>query len=63
MKIRKSNNFKLFVSTKLIKIKNLLINPLKGGIPANDKKLIDNIINNKGFINFKQVKFLNSNKE
>ena len=36
--------------------------PLKGGIPANDKKLIDNIINNKGFINFKQVKFLNSNK-
>ena len=53
-----------FNSTIVLRGNNLIVDGLKKEI--NDiELLIENItytINNKGFINFKQVKFLNSNK-
>jgi len=46
-----------------MKIKNLLINPLRGGIPANESKLMDNVNTKIGFIIFIEIKLLNSKKE
>ena len=53
----KENGFNYHI--KLFKIDYKM---LEATLLDNDKKFIDNIINNKGLINFKQVKFLNSNK-
>ena len=48
------------LSITLLNIKNLLIKPLKGGIPATDKRLIDNIILKVGLIKRTVLKLLKS---
>ena len=44
-----------------MKTNNLLINPLKGGIPASEKKNIESKKRKTGLITFKLLKFLKYN--